>query len=317
MSRPSLCILFENFSRFRFFCLYYLSQLPTYGGLSAVMLFITWPVLLKIISCTLSFYGIYHIYWEFTVGASRRRLSQEKHCQPIKKHASGNYKLGLDLVWETYKRLSAHTLLDWRLEQFSSLKTNTFQMRFLHSTAIITADPENLKSILSLDFKSWSLGAERKKVFADLLGEGIFTTDGAAWQHSRDLLRPSFMRSHISDFQMLETHVGHLIDVIPRDGSTVDLHKLFFCSTLDIATDFLFGENNNSLAPSADRDRYMKFCTGFDYCLNISEEAEWKVFVWNYLPDRRFKRECKAVHGRFTIVTGVHLISGQFDSMIA
>ena len=262
---------------------------------------ITWPVLIALFVCLLSFYGIYHLNWEFTVGTSRRRLSREYHCQPITKNASHRFMLGLDSFWLTIKRFKSHTLLEWRQAQFIGLKTNTIQLWFLQKRIVITAEPDNIKTLLSLNFNSWGLGEDRKKGFAPLLGEGIFTTDGAAWQHSRDLLRPNFTRSQISDLPMFEKHVSNLIQVIPRDGSTIDLQSLFFRSTIDIAIEFLFGESNNCLAPSAENDRYTKFGKAFNYCQGTVEDGEWNFTLWGLLPNRRFKRECKIVHGEYFI----------------
>lgn len=68
-----------------------------------------------------------------------------------------------------------------------------------------------------------------------LLGESIFTTDGVAWQHSREMLRPCFSRSQlVDDLEMFERHVQHLIQAIPRDRSSADLQELFFRFTLDL-----------------------------------------------------------------------------------
>jgi hypothetical protein len=38
-----------------------------------------------------------------------------------------------------------------------------------------------------------------------------------------------------------------MISLIPQNGETVDLMDLFYCFTLDAATDFLFGESVMSL----------------------------------------------------------------------
>lgn len=104
-----------------------------------------------------------------------------------------------------------------------------------------------------------------------VLGEGIFTTDGASWQHSRDLLRPNFVRSQIGDLPMFETHVKKLTAAIPRDGSTVDLQGLFYRLSLDIATEFLFGESSNSLAPDASK------ATQNLSNLSITVKIPWKI----------------------------------------
>jgi cytochrome P450 len=91
----------------------------------------------------------------------------------------------------------------------------------------------------------------RKKGFHPIFGKGIFTTDGADWEHSRAMLRPNFVRSQVGDLATFETHIRRLIDAVPADGSTVDLQPLFFDLTLDSATEFLFGESSDSLLSPA------------------------------------------------------------------
>ena len=73
------------------------------------------------------------------------------------------------------------------------------------------------------------------------MGQGIFTSDGLLWKHSRELLRPNFARSQIDNPATLEPHVSALLEAIPRDGSGFDLQELFFRLTTEIAIDFLFG----------------------------------------------------------------------------
>lgn len=104
--------------------------------------------------------------------------------------------------------------------------------------------------------------------FTPLLGHGIFTTDGAAWKHSRELLRPNFARAQVADLNTFEVHVAQLIKAIPRDTSTVNLQHLFFQLTLDSATEFLFGESTNCLGSDSqvDNDRFAE-------AFNRSQEA--------------------------------------------
>lgn len=56
--------------------------------------------------------------------------------------------------------------------------------------------------------------------------------DGAAWQHSRALIRPAFTRGQIADVDFFESHVQELMRKIPKDGSTIDLAPLFISLTL-------------------------------------------------------------------------------------
>ncbi len=56
--------------------------------------------------------------------------------------------------------------------------------------------------------------------------------EGAAWQHSRALIRPAFTRTQVADLESFESHVQKLMAKVPKDGSTVDLAPLFFRLTL-------------------------------------------------------------------------------------
>lgn len=105
----------------------------------------------------------------------------------------------------------------------------TFESYMLRRKVIHTAEPANLQAILAKDAKSYSIGKRRRNAFRPLLGHGIFAADGAQWEKSRALLRPSFTRDQISDVDVYEKHVCQLIERIPKDGSTVDLQELFFC----------------------------------------------------------------------------------------
>lgn len=63
-------------------------------------------------------------------------------------------------------------------ERFDLLGFNTARISILTRTFVATVEPENLKCVLASDFRSYSLGDERKMLMRPLLGEGIFTTDG-------------------------------------------------------------------------------------------------------------------------------------------
>ncbi|USP73415.1 translation initiation factor if-2 [Curvularia clavata] len=115
---------------------------------------------------------------------------------------------------------------------------------------IFTIEPKNIQAILATQFKDFGLGKVRNRNFSPLLGHGIFSTDGEQWANARSLLRPQFARDQVSDLELEEQHVQHMIQVIPKnsDGWTdvVDVEPLFFRLTIDSATEFLFGESVDS-----------------------------------------------------------------------
>lgn len=49
---------------------------------------------------------------------------------------------------------------------------------------------------------------------------------------------------------MLDDHITHLINLIPKDRSSFDIQRLFFLLTLDSATHFLFGESVGCMSPT-------------------------------------------------------------------
>ena len=145
-------------------------------------------------------------------------------------------------------------------------------------------------------FADYGFGA-RPAIFAPLLGSGIFTQEGAAWKHSRELLRKQFVRTQYKHLeQAFGEHVNNLIDRIPSDG-IVDLQPLFFALTLDTTTALLFGDSIYSLRANQDQDaKNREFAESF----NIAQEGLAKrfrlaPFHFFYNP-ASFRKACRNVH---------------------
>ena len=204
-------------------------------------------------------YALYYVHWELTIGASRRAMIKQHGCKPMKNsrdlNSFPNNIIGIKEVKDSVKAANEHRLLEYNRSRFLNNGNNTHSKIFF-TDLMQTLEPENLKTMMALDFKKWGLGQRRKDAFVPLLGHGIFTTDGAAWHNSRELLRPNFVRSQVGDLATFEIHVNQLIKAIPKDGSTVDLQELFFMLTMDSATEFLFGESTNCLAPNPSPDNF-------------------------------------------------------------
>ncbi len=121
---------------------------------------------------------------------------------------------------------------------------------FFGEQVIHTAEPRNVQAILATKFNDFEIGKRRHRQFGPLLGHGIFTSDGAMWEHYRALLKPQFSREQISDLKAAERHMQHLFQALPVkvDGWTedVDILQLFYRFTLDVGTEFLVGRSVNS-----------------------------------------------------------------------
>lgn len=187
------------------------------------------------------------------------------------------------------------------------LHGSTRKTRIAGKDIVLTCDPENIKTLLATSFKDFDLGSERHEVFSDLLGDGIFTSDGKVWEHARALLRPQFARDQIADLEDLELHYQNLLAILsPQDGEVVDLYNLFSDLTLDSATSFLFGKSVYSLCArayngqdpvsEADKEENRKFTDDYNYAQEATAFRLWlEQFRWIYRP-RRLPRAIENVH---------------------
>ena len=253
------------------------------------------PPYLQALGGGLLLVALYYLYEELTVGASRRKIVRDSGCKPPTKYPHVDPVFGVDLFFANLKILKANTFLATLRQRFLTYG-NTYQLNLMGTRVIATVEPENLKTILALKFKDFGLGDRRRSAFVPLLGYGIFTTDGGAWQHSREMLRPNFTRNQVGDLDTFERHISHLIQAIPRDGSTIDLSELFFRLTIDSATEFLFGDSTNSLAPGGSKESANQFADAFNY----SQYAVGNHFrlgpLAAVIPDSKFDRDVKMVH---------------------
>lgn len=161
---------------------------------------------------------------------------------------------GIDMPIKAVRKFVTIRALDAWLDEFKKLKAPetlnyTMELRIFTSIRVImTADPENIKAILTQQFSDYGKGAQFHLEWKDFLGDSIFTTDGRQWSDSRALIRPMFQRERVADLDIIEQHVQELFSLMgPGDGRQVDARNLFFRFALDASTHFLFGHSAGSL----------------------------------------------------------------------
>ena len=191
----------------------------------------------------------------------RRQFARRHGCQPVARSVTKDPFLGLDKLPGAILALRQHKVLEKDCLNFRTYG-NTFTLKELQSRAVVTIEPENIKTILSLNFNDYSI-AHRLEPFKPLLGEGIFDTDGEHWAFSRALIRPTFTRDQVADLTTFEELIQDLFLLLPGDGKTVvDLQDLFFRYTIDSATKFLFGQSVGTLKKS---ESDLGFANAFHY----------------------------------------------------
>src|ERR1700734_1835182 len=108
--------------------------------------------LVKLAVCAACFYTTYWVYWEITVGKSRRQLIRQYGCKPGKQLRNRDPLLGLDLIFQYLRWLKEHKLLEQQQLLYGRLNSNTIILKLLLQPLVLTTEVENIKTILSLDF---------------------------------------------------------------------------------------------------------------------------------------------------------------------
>lgn len=162
----------------------------------------------------------------------------------------------------TFKSRRAGVLPYYFRDRFDAHNADTIRVGLL-TKPVITRDPENIKAILATQFHDFCLG-KRRPQFAPLLGDGIFTLDGVGWKHSRAMLTPQFTRDQVSHVELIESHLQWFIKHV-ENGET-DLQPLFFKMTMDVATEFLFGELIECLRDAS---------VGYDVTLSVPGRSDF------------------------------------------
>ncbi|KAK5656059.1 hypothetical protein OQA88_5198 [Cercophora sp. LCS_1] len=190
----------------------------------------------------LVFLAALYCLWKYQ---RRRQATRETERAFALKHGclpppvwGAKFPLGLDYLFRAFKHAHRKQILSFFIDVFDESGA-TFQQHLLGARAIGTIDPANIEAVLSTNFKDYNLGL-RTPTFSPLLGNGIFTQDGAEWKHSRQLLRPHLASTKHQNFEYLKRCVEGMIAAIPEDG-IVDLQPLCFRLTFDTTMVLLFG----------------------------------------------------------------------------
>lgn len=95
-----------------------------------------------------------------------------------------------------------------------------------YGTTIKTSSAANVQAIFGVKAKEYGIQPFRLAGMRPFCGEGLLNTDGAIWERSREMIKPSFHKNNISDLSAFKKSRELLIDRIPKDRSVIDLQLL-------------------------------------------------------------------------------------------
>ncbi|CAF9934749.1 MAG: hypothetical protein HETSPECPRED_009343 [Heterodermia speciosa] len=225
--------------------------------------------------------------------AARRKIILQHGCKPPSKYPVWDPFFGVDVIYDAIRAVKRKTFMSEKTSHYNTYG-NTHSSRLTTFPVISTIEPENIKTVLSTNFKDFVIGTPRQRAFGPVIANSLLVADGIEWEHSRAFLKPSFARSQVGDLATLETHVKNLIEAVPRDGLTVDMAELFLRYTADVTTDFMFGESIFSLPhPEAFGGALAEACRIGQ--LGVERRFRLGIFA-DFVPQRPFYRAVKEVH---------------------
>lgn len=170
-----------------------------------------------------------YLYQKCNAYSKFRAAATKYGCQRPRKYPHRDPIWGYDLYCEREKATQNGQLLRLHERHFD-LYGKTFEERFFNAKVINTMEVANIQQVASTSFQDWVKVSSRSSSASPVLGRGIFSADGVFWRHSRDLIKPTFARSEISDVNSLGNFVDTLLEQMPDGGTTIDiqplLHKL-------------------------------------------------------------------------------------------
>jgi cytochrome P450 len=195
------------------------------------------------------------------------RAREDRKIRRLGKYAhqiQSKVPLGIGFLYSMVKAVKAQKNFEfWRDNIFGASGKWTVETRIMNERTIFTADPRNIKAMLATQFSDYGKGAAFHAMWKDFLGNSIFATDGERWSASRKLIRPQFTRDRLSDLQCFEAHMQTLFQVLDAGGSKldskhaegtpmsqekfIDIRNLLYRFTFDVSTDFLLGQDVQSL----------------------------------------------------------------------
>ncbi|KAJ4829945.1 hypothetical protein Tsubulata_049016 [Turnera subulata] len=171
---------------------------------------------------------------------------------------------------------------------------------------IMTADPSNIKYVLKTNFKNFPKGKFFGERFQNLLGDGIFNSDGELWKEQRVVAKTEMHSSTFigHSFRTIQ-YVVHqkllkVMEKLAKSGDSFDLQDVLLRFTFDNICLSAFGVDPGSLAvdfPEVPFAKAFEAATELSLYRFLTPDIVWKpmkFFGIGY--EKRLKEAVKFVH---------------------
>ncbi|GAU25704.1 hypothetical protein TSUD_216330 [Trifolium subterraneum] len=131
----------------------------------------------------------------------------------------------------------------------------------------VTCHPKNLEHILKTRFDNYPKGPKWQTAFHDLLGQGIFNSDGETWLMQRKTAALEFTTRTLKQAmarwvnRSIKNRLWCILDKSVKDNVYVDLQDLLLRLTFDNICGLTFGKDPETLSPNLPEN---PFAVAFD-----------------------------------------------------
>ncbi|GMH28869.1 hypothetical protein Nepgr_030712 [Nepenthes gracilis] len=164
----------------------------------------------------------------------------------------------------------------------------------------VTCDPRNLEHILKGKFDNYPKGPTWQSVFHDLLGEGIFNSDGDTWLFQRKTAALEFttrtLRQAMARWvnRAIQSRFCPILKTAQLEGKPVDLQDLLLRLTFDNICGLAFGKDPQTLKPGLPEN---SFAAAFDRATEATlKRFIFPEFIWRLKKRLRLGMEAELSH---------------------
>ena len=164
------------------------------------------------------------------------------------------------------------------------------RIRFGPMRGYFVNHPDHVCKVLAARSKSFRKPAVVQRALSDILGENIFTGNGAAWKRSRQALQPAFHLRHVERYtQIMQTCVEREL-LTWRGGAVIDLEAAMTRVAMHVIVETMFDAELG--------DRADELSAIFTRLFHLAHERMKRyALVPNWLPTKS-NREVKRLSAR-------------------
>nr|AFN53663.1 cytochrome P450 [Linum usitatissimum] len=198
----------------------------------------------------------------------------------------------------------------------STYQTCTLPLPFLARTQgfyTVTCHPKNIEHILRTRFDNYPKGPQWQAAFHDLLGQGIFNSDGDTWLIQRKTAALEFttrtLRQAMARWvnRTIKNRLFIILDNASKSDTAVDLQDLLLRLTFDNICGLTFGKDPETLSPELPEN---PFAIAFD----TATEATLQRFLY---PGLWRIEKLLGIRAEKRLVSSLRIVQNYMDEAVA